>query len=300
MTPRRRRKALKTNSAGGARRAAVLGHPISHSLSPVLHRAAYAELGLDWQYDAHDVTEDTLPDFVASLDDDWAGLSLTMPLKVAALPLVDFIEPMAKLVGAINTVLVQPVAQGRQLVGANTDVHGIVAALEEGGVAAATSGVVLGGGATATAAIAALGRIGVTRPVVAIRSRARAGNLLRAATKMGIEPRLVPFDQVSSYLNDAQAVVSTVPADAGAGFVETWGDAVAGLGNDHPAVLLDAVYSPLDTPLGMAWEAAGGAFVRGTRMLLHQAGEQFRLMTGREAPLSAMSQALTSALNSNL
>ena len=294
---KRRSKALTTNFARGARRAGVLGHPISHSLSPVLHRAAYAELGLDWTYDAHDVTEDTLPQFIAGLDDSWAGLSLTMPLKVAALPLVDFVEPMAKLVGAINTVLIQPVAQGRQLVGANTDVHGIVAALSEGGVDKATSGVVLGGGATATAAVAALGRMGVTRPVVAIRSRARAGNLLRAATKMGIEPRLVPFDRVLDYLSDAQAVVSTVPASAGAEFSADWIEKRVRVGQGGPAVLLDAVYSPIDTPLGLAWESAGGTFVRGTRMLLHQAGEQLRLMTGHEAPLDAMSQALTAALD---
>ena len=293
----RRPRALKTSHGAGTRRAGVLGHPISHSLSPVLHRAAYAELGLDWSYDAHDVTEESLPAFIDSLGEEWAGLSLTMPLKVAAMPLVDFVEPMAKLVGAINTVLIQPVADGRQLVGANTDVHGIVAALAEGGVDKATSGVVLGGGATATAAVAALGRIGVTRPVIAIRSRARAGNLLRAATKMGIEPRLVHFDRVGSYVSDAQAVVSTIPADAGAMFASEWAQQVAGLGQEGPAVLLDAVYSPIDTPLGLAWEAAGGTFVRGTRMLLHQAGEQLRLMTGRTAPLAAMSQALTTALN---
>lgn len=279
------------------RRAGVLGHPIGHSLSPVLHRAAYAELGLDWTYDAHDVTEATLADFMDALGPEWAGLSLTMPLKIAAVPLVDFVEPMAKLVGAINTVLIQPVADGRQVVGANTDVHGIVAALAEGGVSETSSGVVLGGGATATAAVAALGRMGVTRPVVAIRSRARAGNLLRAATKMGVEPRLVPFDRVASYLNEAQAVVSTIPAPAGAEFASQWGEQVAGLGRDAPAVLLDAVYSPLDTPLGVAWEHAGGTFVRGTRMLLHQAGEQVRLMTGREAPLDAMAKALAAAIH---
>ncbi len=271
------------------RRAGVLGHPIDHSLSPVLHRAAYASLGLDWQYNAHDVTEQTLPDFVAALDNSWAGLSLTMPLKVTAMPLVEFVEPMAKLVGAINTVLVQPVAFGRQLVGANTDVHGIVAALGEGGVEQARSGVVLGGGATATSAVAALGRLGVTHPVVAVRSRARAGGVLRAASKMGIEPRLVDFESVGEYLRAAHAVVSTIPADAGAALV-------AQVPPDISGVLLDAVYSPLDTPLGVAWEQAGGTFVRGTRMLLHQAGEQVRLMTGREAPLDAMSRALEGAL----
>ncbi|MFW2514327.1 shikimate dehydrogenase [Demequina sp. SO4-13] len=271
-----------------ARRAGVLGHPIEHSLSPVLHRAAYDALGLEWEYDAHDVTEESLPAFIDALTGEWAGLSLTMPLKVAALPLVDFIEPMAKLVGAINTVLVQPVAEGRQLVGANTDVHGIVAALREGGVQQADAGVVVGGGATATSALAALGRLGVTKPIVVVRSRARAGALMRAATKMGVEPRFVSFEDAPHYLARASAVVSTVPADAGAGLATSLTESTVLDG----AVLLDAVYSPLDTPLGLSWERAGGTFVRGTRMLLHQAGEQVRLMTGREAPLASMSAAL--------
>src|SRR3954465_4946696 len=89
-------------------RAAVLGHPTPHSLSPSLHRAAYAALGLDdWRYDAFDVTEEGLPGFVADLDGPWAGLSLTMPLKQTVIPLLDHIEPLAQVVGAVNTVLLQ-------------------------------------------------------------------------------------------------------------------------------------------------------------------------------------------------
>lgn len=270
------------------RRAGVLGHPIAHSLSPALHRAAYRELGLDWEYQAHDVQESELAAFVAELDDSWAGLSLTMPLKVAAMPLVDFIEPMAKLVGAINTVVVQPVAGHRQLVGANTDVHGIVAALAEGGATRTSRGVILGGGATATSALAALGRIGVTRPLVAVRNRARAGGLLRAATKMGVEPRFVSLEDAPELLADAEVVVSTIPADAG----DELGAAVRPV--REGALLLDAVYEPLVTPLGTAWTEAGGAFVPGTRMLLHQAAEQVRLMTGREVPVESLEAALPS------
>ncbi|WP_084103655.1 shikimate dehydrogenase [Demequina sp. NBRC 110056] len=270
-----------------SRRAGVLGSPIAHSLSPSLHRAAYAHLGLDWEYESYEVDAEALPGFVEALDGSWAGLSLTMPLKVTALPLVDFVEPMAKLVGAINTIVVQPVTDHLQLVGANTDVHGVVAALAEGGVTRATRGVVVGGGATATSALAALGRIGVTRPVVVVRSRGRAGGLLRAATKMGIEPRFVSFDEAPGLMADAQAVVSTVPVVVG----ETL---AGGLGGSVPAgsVLLDAVYDPLVTPLGAAWRDAGGTFVPGTRMLLHQAAEQVRLMTGRTVPVAVLEDAL--------
>ncbi|MFV0633514.1 shikimate dehydrogenase [Demequina sp.] len=265
-----------------SRRAGVLGHPIGHSLSPALHRAAYEYLGLDWDYQAYDVDEAALPSFVNGLDGSWAGLSLTMPLKVAAMPLVSFVEPMAKLVGAINTIVVQPVTDHLQLVGANTDVHGVVAALAEVGLERASRGVILGGGATATSALAALGRIGVTRPVVAVRSRGRAGALLRAATKMGVEPRFVDFQDAPAFMADAEAVVSTIPAAAGAELAERLTSVVSG------AVLLDAIYDPLVTPLSVGWTTQSGLFVPGTRMLVHQAAEQVRLMTGQTVPYRVM------------
>ncbi|WP_062386909.1 shikimate dehydrogenase [Demequina iriomotensis] len=277
--------------SAGSRRAGVLGHPIGHSLSPVLHRAAYRELGLDWEYDAFDVPEGGLAGFLDGLDDAWAGLSLTMPLKVEALPLMDFVESMAKLVGAINTVLIQDLGGVRQLTGANTDVWGIQAAFREAGVARASSGLIIGGGATATSAMAALGGMGVEAPLVAVRNRGRAGGLLRAATKMGVRPRFIGLDEVSAIARDVDTVVSTVPAAAGAELGGTLTSVRAG------SALLDAVYDPPVTPLGAAWAALGGTRIGGERMLLHQAGEQVRLMTGRPAPLDAMGAALSSVWN---
>ena len=278
------------------RRAAVLGHPIAHSLSPLLHNAAYEALGLDWVYDARDITEPQFDGFVSALGNEWAGLSLTMPLKVEAVRHMNFIEPMAKLVGAVNTVLIQTTGAGRHLIGANTDVYGIVAALREAGLTQASRGVILGGGATATSAMAALGQLGVTHPVVAVRDKTRAGGLLRAATKMGVAPRFVPLDQAQEYLAETQVVVSTIPADAG----ESLAGRLTGTGfravTPH-AVLLDAIYSPLVTPLGARWAELGGTRVGGERMLLHQAGEQVRLMTGKPAPIDAMSRKLNDVLN---
>src|SRR4051794_12969885 len=101
-----------------SRRAAVLGSPIAHSLSPALHRAAYIELGLDWTYDAIECDEAALPAFVQSLDASWVGLSLTMPLKRAVLPLLAEMSETVRLTGAANTVLFR---DGRT-VGDNTDV----------------------------------------------------------------------------------------------------------------------------------------------------------------------------------
>ncbi|GEL93638.1 shikimate dehydrogenase [Cellulomonas composti] len=274
-----------------AHRAAVLGHPIAHSLSPALHRAAYAALGLDdWAYDAVDVAEDGLASFVATLGPQWAGLSLTMPLKHAVLPLLDHVEPLAGVVGAVNTVLLQSAGAGRVLVGANTDVHGLVAALREGlGTAPARSAVVLGAGATASSTLAALAELGCTTPVVLVRSAGRAGGLLRAAHRMGVTVELRRLDEAATTIPRADVVVSTLPPHAA--------DELALALTARPAgVLLDVAYDPCPTALQAAWTALGGVAVGGERMLLHQAAEQVRLMTGRPAPLAAMDAALAGVL----
>ena len=273
------------------RRAAVLGHPIAHSLSPVLHVAAYRALGLDgWRYTAEDVTEDGLVRFLAGLDARWAGLSLTMPLKRAVLPLLDHVEPLADVVGAVNTVLVQPERGGHVLVGANTDVHGVVAALREGlDGRTPTTAAVLGGGATATSSLAALAELGVTEAVVYVRSLGRAGALVRAAHRMGVAPQFRGFDRAQVEIAGADVVVSTLPPHGADGIA-------ASLAGRPGGVLLDVAYQPRPTALAAVWHRAGGTVVGGQRMLLHQAAEQVRLMTGRVAPLEAMASGLEEAL----
>jgi shikimate dehydrogenase len=286
------------------RRAAVLGHPVAHSLSPVLHRAAYRELGLTgWSYEAVDVTEEQLPAFVAALDGTWAGLSLTMPLKQTVIPLLDHVEPLAEVVGAVNTLLVQPGGRHPVLTGANTDVHGLVAALSEGlaaagepGAGVARSAVVLGAGATAASTLAALAQLGCTTPVVHVRSLGRTGALARAAHRMGVEPVFRPLAEALPAVARADLVVSTLPpraADDLAAALASSADA----GPRPGAVLLDVAYDPRPTALQSAWQARGGVAVPGERMLLHQAAEQVRLMTGRPGPLAAMDAALGAALD---
>lgn len=274
----------------------MLGHPIAHSLSPVLHRAAYAALGLDgWRYDAVDVAEDALPRFVDGLDGAWAGLSLTMPLKQTVLPLLDHVEPLAEVVGAVNTVLVQPGRTRPTLVGANTDVHGVVAALREGGAAAVRSAVVLGAGATAASTLAALAELGCPRPTVLVRSMARAGSTMRAAHRMGVEPAFQTWDPAQrrlALLRSADVVVSTLPPHA----ADPLASELVAAAEPIDGVLLDCAYDPRPTALGSAWAGLGGVVVGGERMLLHQATEQVRLMTGRPAPVEAMDAALRAAL----
>lgn len=276
------------------RRAAVLGHPVAHSLSPTLHRAAYSALGLDWTYDAIDVEEPELASFVASCGQEWAGLSLTMPLKQAILGLLDHVEPLAEVVGAVNTVLLQPGGSRPTLVGANTDVHGIVAALREAGFSPGdppASGVVLGAGATAASALAALGELGIIAPAVFVRSLARTGALRRAAHRMGVEPTFHQIDAALPSVLTADVVVSTLPAHAADGLAA---DVVAAR-PERLGALLDVVYEPRPTALRAAW-LARGADAGGERMLLHQAAEQVRLMTGQAPPIDSMSAALDSVL----
>jgi shikimate dehydrogenase len=291
------------------RRAAVLGHPVAHSLSPVLHGAAYRALGLDgWQYGVHDVTEDALEGFLRDVDAGWAGLSLTMPLKQVVIPLLDHVDPLAEAVGAVNTVLFSAAGGSAArrsgggavtTTGTNTDVHGIVAALREGlGARGVADAVILGGGATAASALAAVAELGCVSPRVFVRSLDRIGPLRAAVARMGVSPSFEVFDEraTTSALAVADAVVSTTPKYAADQWAPLLTGLLTGAGEKPRGVLLDVVYDPRPTALQSAWAALGADTVGGERMLLHQAAEQVRLMTGRPAPLAAMDEALRRAL----
>jgi shikimate dehydrogenase len=259
-------------------RAAVLGSPIGHSLSPVLHTAAYAALGLDdWTYSAIECDEAELPALIASCDSRWAGLSLTMPLKRAVLPLLDQTEPLAVDVGGANTL----VFSAGQRYGYNTDVPGMVAALGEAGVTAAPGATILGAGATASAALAALRTIGVPDIVVQVRDQARASDLLAAADRLGLAVELRPF---GSPVHDGDLLISTVPPGAADFLAERPSDP-----RTRPSAVLDVVYCPWPTPLAAAATQAGLTVISGFDLLLHQAARQVELITGhRPAPLDAM------------
>ncbi|WP_426566845.1 shikimate dehydrogenase [Angustibacter sp. McL0619] len=264
-----------------ARQAAVLGSPIEHSLSPVLHLAAYRSLGLvGWTYRAVEVsTHSGLADFVGACDGSWAGLSLTMPLKRWVQPLLTAQSELATATGVVNTVVLDGVG-GR--VGHNTDVHGIVEALRERGVRDLSSAVVLGGGATACSAVAALAHLGCRRPQVVVRSPERAADLVAAGRALGLDVVLAGWAQAGPLLAAAQVVVSTVPAPAH--------DEVRRLleGTSVPGLMLDVTYHPWPSVLATSWQGAGGTALGGFTMLVHQAAEQVRLMTGREPDDAAM------------
>jgi shikimate dehydrogenase len=274
-----------TNSEPTPRRAAVLGSPIRHSLSPVLHRAAYAELGLThWSYDAHEIDEGTLADFVGRLDASWAGLSLTMPLKRAILPLLHDVSDVARDVDAVNTVVLT--ADGRR-VGDNTDVPGLIAALRERGVARVESAAVLGAGATATSTLAALREITDGPVRVYVRGEERAREMRGAGARLGVDVEVRAWADAAEALR-APLVVATTPKGAV--------DHLAVHVPAGPGVLFDVVYDPWPTALAGAWAKAGGTVVSGLDLLVHQAVLQVGLMTGRPGPLAAMRAAGEAAL----
>ncbi|MEU1481826.1 shikimate dehydrogenase [Streptomyces sp. NPDC001668] len=272
--------------ATDARRAAVLGKPIAHSLSPVLHRAAYEELGLTgWSYDRFELDEAALPGFVERLGPEWAGLSVTMPLKRAVIPLLDGISETAASVEAVNTVVFTE--DGRRL-GDNTDIPGMVAALRERGIEQVDSAAILGAGATASSALAALARICTGDVVAYVRSAARAAEMRQWGERLGVEVRTADWADAAEALG-APLVIATTPAGAT--------DALAHAVPERPAALFDVLYDPWPTELAARWSMTGGAVVSGLDLLVHQAVLQVEQMTGlRPAPVEAMRKAGEHAL----
>lgn len=271
------------------RRLAVLGSPISHSKSPALHRAAYDQLGLPWQYTAIEMQGAGLRAFIGGLDPAWRGLSLTMPLKQHVLPLLDGIDPIASLAGAANTVLFD----GEARRGFNTDVGGIVRTLQESGVPDVARGLLLGGGATAASALIALSELGASEVRVLVRRPGAAAALVELGDRLGILVEEGTVDELAA-VDGYDVVVSTVPGGADLG-VEASVQLISA------AALLDVAYAPWPTPLAARWLAMGGTVVHGLGMLLHQALLQVRVFVNgnlnaplddEAAVLAAMREAL--------
>ncbi|MYR23622.1 shikimate dehydrogenase [Streptomyces sp. SID6137] len=267
-------------------RSAVLGSPIAHSLSPVLHRVAHRELGLTgWSYDRFEVDEAELPGFFENLGPEWAGLSLTMPLKRAVIPLLDEISETAASVDAVNTVVFG--ADGRKR-GDNTDIPGMVAALREHGIEEVESAAILGAGATASSALAALSRVCTGEVVAYVRSEPRAAEMRQWGRRLDVDVRTADWSEAAEALR-APLVIATTPAGTT--------DALAAAVPERPATLFDVLYEPWPTELAARWSMYGGAVVGGLDLLVHQAVLQVEQMTGRTpAPLEAMRRAGEAAL----
>lgn len=269
-------------------RAAVLGSPIDHSRSPELHQAAYRQLGLDWQYEKHELQAGELADFVANLDDSWAGLSLTMPLKEAALELSTAASEVAQKTQSANTMVFR---DGQRIVD-NTDVAGLRYAIELGRVAPdlLTSATILGTGATARSAVAAVAGLGErVRVRIAGRTPENVERIVAwANSEFAVVATGHALEQPDPDLLTSEVVVSTIPSDSTSSLISQL--------PTHPKVLIDVIYDPPTNPLAEAWAARGGVRVGGLMMLVGQAAEQVRLMTGYDGPLAPVRQAMLESL----
>lgn len=267
---------------------AVLGDPVEHSLSPVLHQAAYAELEMsDWSYTSTRVQAGGLAKYVADLGGDWPpsrwrGLSVTMPLKREAYELARSMSPRARLAGAVNTL----VRSSHGWVGDNTDLPGAVAAIREraGEGFSCTSGAILGAGATAASTGLALAELGASRITLLARNPGAAGETIEMISRHRSKPvvSVLPLDSAA---DGVDVVVSTVPAKAQTPeLIDRWAST---------PVVFDVVYDPWPSPL---LSVTPGVAVSGLDLLVHQAVLQFELFTGRTAPLAAMRAAGEKAL----
>lgn len=247
-------------------RCAVLGKPIAHSLSPVMHRAAYAHLGLDWTYDAIEVAESELRGFLSGCDDSWRGLSLTMPLKREVMTVADEVTEVALLLNVANTVEFR---NGR-IVASNTDCAGALAALGERGIRKTKTARILGGGATAASIAYALASKGVEHLEFVVRNPERAEEAIAVAQNAGVDVVVRQMDK--PLIDVVDLLVSTVPEDA---VRQNAHDLV-----DSAHAVFDVIYDPWPTPLAKAAKEAGVPLVSGLDLLAHQAAFQVELMTG--------------------
>lgn len=264
------------------KRAAVVGHPIDHSRSPLLHSTAYALLGAQIDYGRIDAQEADAVALAQRLrtEPGWVGLSVTMPMKQPLLAHMDTVDPLAAALGALNTVLVTslPDGGGVSLRGSNTDVAGVREAVAGAGVSslAGKHCLILGGGGTAAAALAGVQALGCTEVTVAAREPARATAMTALGETIGVR---VDVTSLTTMTPPASAVViSTLPPRA----ADPFAHAVALLAAPG-GVLLDVAYAPWPSALAGAWACAGGTVVHGLAMLVHQAMEQIALFSADSA-----------------
>jgi len=261
--------------------AGVIGWPIGHSLSPVIHNAAYEALGLDWVYVALPVAPGAVGPALSGLEAlGFAGANVTMPHKETVASSLEALSDDASLLRAVNTIHVTPSG----LVGHNTDAPGFGRFLERdaGFDAAGTCALLFGAGGAARACALALARAGAARIVVALREPVRAAALIATLDDLDTAVEAVRFEDAPGTRPDL--IVNATPLGA-------HGEAVPLPPVGASTVAVDLLYRPASTPLQTEVRAAGGVAFGGLGLLLHQAALAIELWTGQPAPLEAMSAA---------
>jgi shikimate dehydrogenase len=274
----------------------LLGHPVSHSISPAMQQAALDALGVDARYEAWDVPPAELPHAVERLRAaEVLGANVTVPHKVEMLRRADRVDALAERVGAVNTI----VRRDGRLHGTNTDVAGVQRALADAEVEVAGLEVVLiGAGGAARAVVAAMRAEGAALVTVANRTPANVEPLVSVGGEQ-LAVRICPLDPASEQLRAALRRARLVIHSTSLGMRHGPDE----LATPVPAELfvagqaaLDLVYTPERTPFLQAAQAAGARPIGGLGMLVHQGAESFRLWTGLEPPLEVMFAAARRAL----
>ncbi|MGP9536913.1 shikimate dehydrogenase [Brachybacterium sp. AOP43-C2-M15] len=274
------------------RRFAVVGSPIDHSLSPVLHRRAHEVLGIeDAHYGRHRVEAGQLAQFLAEGPGrELEGLSVTMPGKPEAFALASEADDVSRALGISNTLIRR---EGGGWRAENHDVHGIVATLRDHGAQAPERGAVLGSGATALSAVAALADLGVGTVLVTARTPHKLDPLEELAAARGISVQRIPWERHHEAL-DAAVVVSALAIDGALAVAHRWRSARA---LPRPGLLLDVLYEPWPAPVAEVVARGGAVVADGLEMLAHQADMQVRSMLSvPSAPVAEMLAAAREAL----
>ncbi|MGV8875941.1 MAG: shikimate dehydrogenase family protein [Rhodoglobus sp.] len=246
----------------------MLGSPIGHSMSPTIHRAAYAVLGLDWHYEAIDVSSATLPSFMAGLDSAWRGLSLTMPLKRNVIGLLDWVDPVVQLVGGANTVAINDDG----LRGFNTDVEGALRSFLDAGIGHLDSVWIIGAGATAASMLVASARLGATNVEIFARTPSKAAALEQVALSLGVTVSVHQLTDRPQSPVAPTAIISTVPGGA---MTLSFAQSLC-----RSTTLFDVAYDPWPSEIARQWYAAGGLVISGHDLLINQAIAQIRIFAG--------------------
>ncbi|QDR80318.1 shikimate dehydrogenase [Sporomusa termitida] len=275
----------------------LLGWPLSHSLSPAMHNAAFAASGLDYVYLPLPTPPALLPQAVTGLAAlGFSGVNVTIPHKVAIIDCLDDLDDSARLAGAVNTVVI---SAGR-LIGYNTDAGGYIGSLLSAGVAVkAKHAVVLGAGGAARAVVAGLVEGGIAAVGIGARDTARAAAVAGLFAGTGTPVNSSGWDSAAFAETVAKAdiIVNTTPLGM---YPDSASQPPLAWAHIKPtAVISDLVYNPLQTGFLAEASRRGHTVVTGEGMLLEQGALAFQLWTGVPAPLPVMRQALLAGLSGN-
>lgn len=283
---------------GETRVTGIFGDPVAHTLSPLMHNAAFAALGLNFVYLPFHVRREALAAAVAGIKAlGLAGVNVTVPHKEAVLPLLDEVAEEARLIGAVNTV----VNRGGALVGYNTDALGFLRALQEAGFdPAGRPAVVIGAGGAARAVVVALARTGVRKITIFNRTLGRAAVLAELVRAEGVAAAALPWADLAGAGEKvvAQAALVVQTTSVGMHPQEEEAPPVPPEALGPGQLVVDLIYSPPETRLLRLARAAGATTQNGMAMLLHQGAAAFELWTGREAPVGVMRAVLKNVLRS--